>query len=116
PDPDPSHPAAHSFLRCHRALGVPVNIYEGWSEKDLLDLRARLQRREAVGTVTRASIAGLSVEKAVASGESQTVALKRVQYALWLVGEKKLAAGDADENPYQNPYAATIKRTRTRYV
>jgi hypothetical protein len=92
-----------------------MNDYEGWSEKDLLDLRTRLQRRSASGSVTRSSIAGLMVEKTATSGASQLVERKKVQYALWLIGEKKAAEG-GDANPYENPYTATIKRTRTQYV
>ncbi len=97
-----------------------MNHYEGWSEKDLLDLRTRLQRQSATGRVIRSSIAGLSTEKETSGRgidwrSSQIVELKRIQYALWLIGERKAAEG-GDANTYQNPYTATIKRTRTQYV
>ena len=92
-----------------------MNHYEGWSVKDLEALRKRLQAREANGPITRSSIAGLSVEKAIPTGTDAVIVLKRVQYALWLLGEAKLDE-DGTPNPYQNPYTATIRRTGARYL
>lgn len=92
------------------------NHYEGWSEKDLLDLRRRLQGESVAGQVIKSSIAGVTVEKAqTAGGANKLLVLKRIQYALWLIGEKKAAEG-GDANSYQNPYTSTVKRTRARYV
>lgn len=94
------------------------NHYEGWSLADLLVLRTQLTTQMASGQVTRTSIAGVSVEKApfATSGDSQVITLKRVQYALWLLGEANVADGSAESNPYANPYTSTVKRTRANYV
>lgn len=95
---------------------MPMNYYEGWTEKDLLALRKRVQGRQANGPVTRSSIAGVSVEKAAPSGTSQVIELKRIQYSLWLLGEAKAAEDEEYTNEYANPYTATIRRTSARYL
>jgi len=95
---------------------MAFNYYEGWSEAKLLDLRTRLQSAVSTGSVTRTSIAGVSVEKASKTGPENTAELKRVCYALFLLGAAKVAAGDEVTNPYTNPYASSVKRTRTTYL
>ncbi|MDD5350807.1 MAG: hypothetical protein PHQ12_11405 [Chthoniobacteraceae bacterium] len=97
-----------------------LNHYEGWSEAELLILRKSLQGQSVNGQVLRTSIAGVSVEKApfATSGGSRVTTLKRVQYALWLIGETQVAdtASGITVNPYQNPWTSTIKRTRVNYT
>jgi hypothetical protein len=96
------------------------NYYEGWSEADLLALRKTLQTESGSGQVIRSSIAGVSVEKSPFAGGSaardQTSA--RVQYSLWLIGQAQVAdeTSGITVNPYEQPYLATVKRTRPSYV
>lgn len=96
------------------------NHYEGWSEAELLVLRKSRQEAAGNGQVIRTSIAGVSVEKAAATGGHTTADIisARIQYSLWLIGEAHVADPDSDieVNPYQNPYTATAKRTRASYV
>lgn len=96
------------------------NHYEGWSEDELLKLRKSRQEAAGSGQVIRTSIAGVSVEKAAATGGSTTqdIISARIQYSLWLIGQAQVAAEDSGitVNPYQNPYTATVKRTRASYV
>jgi hypothetical protein len=98
------------------------NYYEGWSEAELLALRKNLQNQAGTGQVLRASIAGVSVERAALSGGGSGPArdqiLDRVQYSLWLIGEINLAdpTQELTANPYENPYVTKVRRTRAAYV